>query len=228
MNDQTDAITISFINLWNRIIGFIPQLLAAIVVFIIGLIIANVLAGLIKKAVYWLKIDDLFNRIGINKKIKSFGWDFTIADVLAWFVKWFVIFVTLISTADILQLPQISQFFDSVVAYIPRLFVAVVILTLGFIIGEFVSNVIRKTEQMNKITSDSSNLIAMISEWAIIIFSFMAAFVQLGIAVSLLNILFTGIVFMLSLAGGLAFGLGGRESAARILDDLSRKINPKK
>ncbi|KKR32527.1 MAG: CmpX protein, partial [Candidatus Falkowbacteria bacterium GW2011_GWF2_39_8] len=149
MNEQADSIKISFINLWDRMIGFIPQLLAAIIVLILGLIIANALAKLIKKAVYWLKLDDLFNRVGINQKIKSFGWDFTIADILAWFVKWFVIFVTLISAADILRLPQISQFFDSVVAYIPRLFVAVVILTLGFIIGEFVGNAVKKAGQTN-------------------------------------------------------------------------------
>jgi len=230
MNNQnwSEAITNSFINLWNKIIGFIPQLIGAIIVLIIGLIVANALAELIKKAIYWLKIDQLFNRIGINQKMKKFGFDFTIAEVLAWFVKWFIIFVTLISAADILKLPQISQFFDAVVLYIPKLFVAVIVITLGFIIGEFVREIIKKAEQTSSLISTFADPLSILAEWSIIIFSFMAALTQLGIAVSLINILFAGLVFMLSLAGGLAFGLGGKDNASKMLNSLENKINSEK
>lgn len=227
MDNQNWSVAISnaFINLWVKMIEILPRVIGAAVIVIIGVVIANALAALIKKAVHWLKLDQVFSRAGINQKMKNFGMDFTIADVLAWFVKWFIILVTLITAADILKWPQISQFLDSVVSYIPKIFVAVIMITLGFIIGEFVRKSVKTAEGSNRLTGSFAGPLSMLSEWAVIIFSFMAALTQLGIAVSLINILFSGLIFMLSLAGGLAFGLGGRENASRMLNNLENKIN---
>lgn len=225
--NQTTTVTNSFTSLWYRLVDFLPQLLAAIIVLIIGLLIAYALAAVIKRAIDWLRIDQFFNRIGLNKKLREFGIEFSLAGILAWLVKWFVILATFISVADILKLQQISQFLNSVVLYLPKVFVAIFIVTIGFIVGEFVKNIILKAEQMSNLTRAYARTFAMVSEAAIVIFAILAALIELEVATSLVNILFTGIIASAALAAGLAFGLGGRDNASRILDNMENEAKRK-
>jgi len=116
----------------------------------------------------------------------------------------------------------VTNFLNSIILYIPNVVVAVVILSAVFLIGNFVYNVVKGSTKAAGVMS--ATLLAAIAKWAIVIFGFFAALIQLGIATSLVNTIFVGIVAMLSLAGGLAFGLGGRDEAALIIKKLREEI----
>lgn len=221
----SDSFIASLESLWSSVLSFIPDLLGALVVLIIGLIIANLLGKLTKKAIKLTKVDKLTEKIGLKQEAENLGFKLNIAALLGWIVKWFFIIVTIIAVLDIINITQLSLFLEDLVLYLPQVIVAVVILTAGMIIGRLASNGAKSALSKTSVTEKISNFLGSLAKWAIYIFAFMAALVQLGVSASLIQVLFTGIIFMLAIAGGLAFGLGGREHARRILDWFQNEIN---
>ena len=140
-------------------------------------------------------------------------------------MKWFLILVFLMAATDILHLVQVTSFLNSIVLYLPNVIVAAVILAIAFLIGNFAYAVIKGSTKIAGIVS--ATLLATIAKWAIVIFGLLAALIQLGVASSLINTIFIGFVAMLALAGGLAFGLGGKDEAALILKKLRYEITEK-
>lgn len=220
-NFQTwgDAITASLHNVWSQFLNGLPAFLAAVIVLIIGILIASFLGRLVKKVLDIGKIDDLVNRTGINKEL---GTSISITAVIAWVVKWFFIIATLLAVVNILNIEQVTDFLNQVLVYIPNVVVAIIILALGLIAANFVQNIVEGTASASGLSQTATHTLSALSKWAIVIFALMAALVQLGIASDLIRILFTGFVAMMALAGGLAFGLGGRDKASRWLDKIDR------
>lgn len=214
-----DAIGGSLRNVWMQFLNYLPTFLAAVIVLIIGILIASFLGKLVKRVLDMGKIDDLVNSTGINRQL---GTSISITTVVAWVVKWFFIIATLLAVVNILNIEQVTSFLNQVLFYIPNVVVAVIILALGVIAGNFVHNIVDGTASASGMSRTAVDTMAAISKWAIVIFALLAALVQLGIASSLIQILFTGFVAMVALAGGLAFGLGGRDKASRWLDKIDR------
>ncbi len=112
--------------------------------------------------------------------------------------------------------------------YIPNIIVAVAILTLGLIIAKVLKSAAKNALIRMSIKEKFANFLGTLTKWSVLVFSFMAALVQLGIAASLIQTLFTGLIIMIAIAGGLAFGLGGREHAKKVLDWIEGEVNSKK
>lgn len=223
MQTPLDIIQTAFAELWANLLDFLPLFLGALLVFIVGLIIATILKHVVIRVSNFLKLDDLAIRLDVKKTFERIGIRLHIAGLLAWIVKWFIIIVFLIAATDILGWSQLTEFLQEVVLYLPNVIIAVIILLVGVLLANFVHNVVKTAVEAAKLTS--AQFLAGISKWAILIFSFMAALVQLGIAEQMIQVLFTGLVGMLALAGGLAFGLGGKEHASRFLNRLKRDIS---
>ena len=220
------AITNSLMDLWGRFISYIPQLIGAILVFIIGIIIASVLGKVVEKIIQALHIDQAMERFRFTEKFKRAGFDLSISKLLGGIVRWFLILVFLMAATDILGLTQITTFLNEILLYIPNVLVATVILSIAFLLGNFVYTIVRGSTRAAGVMSAS--LLATIVKWAIMIFGLLAALIQLGIATSLVNTLFIGFIAAISLASGLAFGLGGQEEAAIILRKLREEMTSKK
>jgi len=218
-----EAITLSLIGLWERFINFLPALLGAIIVFVLGWIVASVLGTLIAKAIKAAKVDEALEKVGFNKKLKEVGISDTTSGLIGGIVKWFLVLVFLMAATNILGLNQVTDFLNSIILYIPNVVVAVVVLAVAFLVGGFAYNVVKGSTRTAGVMS--ATLLATISRWAIILFGIFAALVQLGIATSLISTIFIGIVSAISLAAGLAFGLGGKEEAAAILKKLREEIS---
>lgn len=212
------AISDSLNDLWVRAISFVPNLFGAIIVFIIGIMIAVSLGVLVTKLMKKLRVDKAASEIGLTHLLERGEIKATISTIIGEIVKWFLFIVFLMAATEILDLPQISQFLNSILLYIPNVIVAAIIIALSVIIANFVEHVVVKGGKATKIVH--GKLLGIMSRWAILIFGIMAALVQLGVATSLVTILFTGFIGMISIAGGLAFGLGGKEKAAQILEKL--------
>ncbi len=221
-----DIIQSSVLGLWDSIIAYLPNVLGAILVFLIGMIIASVLQTVIIKVIQLLRIDELVAKLEVKVSLEKIGIRLHVGKLLGWIVRWFLIIVALVAATDILGWDQVTDYLSEVVTYIPNVIIAVIILLAGILLATFVRNVVKTTVEAAELAS--ADFLSGIAKWAILLFSFMAALVQLQIAPGLINTLFTGLVAMLALAGGLAFGLGGRDHATRCLDKLRRDLTSEK
>ncbi len=218
-----EAITLSLLGLWERFVNFLPSLVGAILVFVAGWIVAVALGKVVEHIVKMIKIDDVVEKAGTKARFKKAGVELNIAKFFGGLVKWFLVLVFLMAATDILKLGQVTSFLNSIVLYLPNVVVAAVILAVAFLVGNFVFAVVRGSTKVAGIVS--ATLLATVAKWAIVVFGFLAALIQLGIASSLINTLFIGLVAMLALAGGLAFGLGGKDEAAAILKKIRQEIS---
>ncbi len=209
-----EVVKLSLYDLWGRIIETLPEILGAVIIIVIGLIVAPIFGGIVKKIVDLLKIDSLAEKVGIHELLRPFFKKPSIALFLGRIVKWFFIIAFLMAAAEILKWDRITEFLNEIVFYIPNVLIAVIILVLGAILGKFVDEIVVRSLKGSKVPINNPETLGHVSKYAVILFSVLAALIELGIAESLIQILFAGII----LAMALAFGLGGREKAAKILD----------
>lgn len=221
-----EAITVSLLGLWERFIMFVPALIGAVIVFVAGWIVASILGKLVEKLIKSIKVDQALEKVGFNKKLGEVGISETVSEFIGGLIKWFLILVFLMAATDILGLVQVTGFLNSIIFYIPNVVVAVVVLAIAVLVGNFVYNVVKGSTRAAGVMS--ATLLATISKWAIVIFGLLAALIQLGIAVSLVNTIFIGIVSALSIAAGLAFGLGGKDEAAMIIKKVREELTDRK
>ena len=137
-------------------------------------------------------------------------------------VRWTVVVLFLVPAVDAWGIPKISDVLNKLLTYIPNVFVAAIIGLIGAVASHFVSDIVKNGAKA--IGSKSSNLLAAVSYYAVLFFTVLVVLNQLGIASSLIQILFTGLVSMIAIAGGLAFGLGGKDIARDILEGLRKKL----
>ncbi len=221
LTDWSSVVTASFIEIWFKFVNLIPNIIGAIIVFVIILFVASALGKVVVKALQKIYVDKAVESTGLKKILEKVGFKLAVSEALGLLVTWFLYAIALVAAADILGLNQISEFLRAVVLYIPHVIIAVVILLVGIIVGNFVQLLVKETAGAAKITE--AELLANIAKWAILIFTGMAALIQLRVATELIQILFTGLVLMISLAGGIAFGLGGKDRAKEILDRILKK-----
>lgn len=218
-----EAITISLLGLWERFVNFLPALVGAVLVFVAGWIVAVALGKVVEHIVKMIRVDEMMEKAGTKGRFKKAGVELNLAKFFGGLVKWFLVLVFLMAATDILKLTQVTSFLNSIVLYLPNVVVAAIILAVAFLVGNFVFAVVKGSTKVAGIVS--ATLLGTIAKWAIVVFGFLAALIQLGVATSLINTLFIGFVAMLALAGGLAFGLGGKDEAAAILRKLRQEIS---
>ena len=210
-----DAVLTSLANALNLVLTFIPKLLGFLVILIVGLIIASLVSKAVTFLLRRVGFDNLANRIGLTRFEERMGVKLDPAGVLGKVVYWFIFLIFLIPATDSLGLPAVSNILNSLVAYIPNVFVAILILFLGTLAATFASDLVRGATA--SVNVGNPNLFANIARYAIIGFAVIMALEQLQITPALLNILFTAIVGSAAIAFGLAFGLGGQDTARRWL-----------
>ncbi|MFC1787841.1 hypothetical protein ACFLZY_01325 [Patescibacteria group bacterium] len=222
----SDILQGSFLELWDSVLSFLPRVLGALIVFIIGWVIAGLLRRAVMQVVKVLRIDEMSEKFELTTSLEKAGMRLHVGKLLGWIIKWFFIIFALIAAMDVLGWEQVTEYLKQVVLYLPNVIISVIILLAGILLGNFVSHVVKTAVEAAKLAS--AHFLAGMSKWAIYIFTFMAALVQLQIAPNLIQVLFTGLVAMLALAGGLAFGLGGKDHASKFLDRLKKDISAEK
>lgn len=214
----------TMLDLWGRVVGFLPDLIGAVVIIIFGLIVAPILGGLVKKFVDLLKIDQLCQKLGVNDMFQSYSDNFSVSLLLGKLVKWFFVLAFAMAGAEVLGWTRVTIFLNEIIFYIPQVLVAVVILVFAIIAGKFFEAIVVRSIQGSNTPVDKPEILGSITRWSFIVFGALAALLQLGIAPTLIQILFAGLVFALSLA----FGLGGRKKAEEILDRIDTKTTKKR
>lgn len=220
MYDWKEVLEYSFQSVWAEVVSFLPQLVTAVVVLIIGWIIGSTLKKIIKNVFAKLNVDKALDAAGVDMLTQKAGYKLNSGAFVGTLVKWFVIVVFFVATLDILNLQQATAFLsDVVLGYLPQVIVAVLIIFGGVIVASFTQKVVVAGGRATSFAS--AEFLGKFAYFAILAFTALATLNQLAIAPELVQMLFAGLVFGLSLAFGLAFGLGGRGAAARYLDRMS-------
>ncbi len=218
----TEVVTASLQSLWTGFMDFLPIFLGAIIVFIIGWIIAVLLGKLTTQIVRSLRIDQILEKIGFRKSLEKANLKLDSGNFFGELVRWFFIIVFLMASTDILGLSEVTIFLKTVLLYIPQLVVAVIILLIAVLVSNFLQKLVKASVEAAGLKS--ANFLGAVTKWSILVFAFLAALLQLGIVPSLIQTLFTGFVAALTLGIGLSFGLGGKESAAEFLNNLKKEV----
>jgi len=212
----------SFQQLWVEIVSYMPQLLVALLIIIIGWILGSVLRQIIIRIAGALKVNELLDAAGVDVLTKRAGYPLKAGEFVGSLVKWFIIIVFFVAALDVLALDQVTVFFrDVVLTYLPQVVVAVLVLFGAMIVANVLDTTVAAAARASGF--GGAELLGTFARYAIITFAVLAALNQLSIAPELVQMLFAGIVFAASLALGLAFGLGGRTAAARYIDALSQQ-----
>ncbi|MDZ7798940.1 MAG: hypothetical protein U5L76_05060 [Patescibacteria group bacterium] len=220
INTTGEALNNTFNEMWEGLIAFLPNLIGALLILALGFLVAALFHKITEKILKFFKLKELFDKFRITSMFEKAGHSFSIVSLLASVIYWVIIIVFITVSVEMLGLTQISDFLRNIVFYLPNVIVAVAILVIGILISNFVENLIRKTTRAVKVAS--SEFLGRIAKWAILIFAILAALNQLNVAQNLITILFQGFIVMIALAGGLAFGLGGKEFARDILERFKR------
>jgi hypothetical protein len=213
-------------QIWVDVAAIAPSILVALVLLVLGWIVGGGLAKIVAQLVETLKIDAALRSAGVDKLVERTGHRMSAGGFLGALVKWFVIAIFLVAALEVLNLTQVTAFLSQIVFfYLPQVIVAVLILLIAAVLADFAQNVVVGAAKAADV--GSPYFVGSVARWAIWVFAILAALDQLSVASGFIQTLFTGIVVSLSLALGLAFGLGGRDAAARYIDRVSTELGRK-
>jgi hypothetical protein len=215
----------SFETIWGSFISFIPTLLAALIVFIVGWLIAIFLGKVANRIIKTIKLDTLLAKLGFKNALSKAKLNLDSGKFFEELVKWFFIVIFLMTAADILGLSEVALFLKTILYYLPNVVIAAIVLLGAVIIANFMQRLVKASVDTAGLKSSSA--ISSIVRWAILVFGFIIALTQLGIAPALLQTVVIGVIAMLALAGGLAFGLGGKEQAAKLIEKFRQDLSGK-
>jgi len=196
-------------------LSFLPALIGAIVILVVGWILASFVARLVTGLLERIGFERAAQRTGVTGFISRTGIHDTRASwVIGELVKWFIRLIFLEAAASAIHLQALTDILNRIVLFIPNLIVALLVLMIGALIARFVGDLVRGSA--SQMGFGNPNLLASIASVAIMAFAVIVAVSQIGVAATIVNTLFTAIVFSIALAVGLAFGLGGRDTAAQM------------
>lgn len=224
-NTWGDAFTFSLQNLWNGFMSFIPAFLFAVIIFIVGWVVGSVIGKAVAQVISALKVDKALESAGVDDVMKRAGMELNVGGFIGAIVKWFVIVVFLIASLDLLNLTAVTDFLkNDVLGYLPHVIVAALVLVIATVVADAMGKFVTASAKAAGVRS--ANFLGTLTRYAIWIFAFIIALDQLGIAQAYMQIIFSGLVAMLAIAGGLAFGLGGKEAAARSIEHMRDRVKP--
>jgi hypothetical protein len=221
----TDVVVGSLQNLWWETVNFLPNLIGAFVVLIIGLIVAAGLAALVEKVLEGVRLDQLLEKVGMKPIFERAGLKLRAAYFFGQLVYWFVIVAFLAAITNSLGLYPLSGFLVSIWNFLPNVIEAVLIMLVALVIAHFLRRLV--TASVMGARLHSGPFLGTVTWWAIVVFGFLTALAQLNIATEMIQTIVTGFIAMLALAGGLAFGLGGKDYAAHLLGKLKDRTEPR-
>ena len=210
----------------TRILAYLPVLLGALIILIVGWIVAKAIRRVIDWLLKTVRFDVLADKAGISKVLRKGDLKISASQLVSGLVYWLLIIMVLVMAVDALGLPKASDVLSELFNYIPRVIAALLVLVVAMFLASFISGIVRTAAGNARMPRPE--IFAGISRWAIVIFAATIALVELGIATLLVTTTFNIILGGVCLALALAFGLGGKDAAARYLEELREKHSNKK
>lgn len=208
--------------LWDKLVAFFLSMATVFIIIIIGWIIAIIVGRIVHQILKAVSIDNLLSASGLKEKLEKSSIKISLVKIGEDAVKWIIILLTVTIATESVGLNQVSNFLNNILNYIPNIIISVIILSIGILIAEFTYKIV--SGSFRTAAFGSPKIFGAIAKWAIIIFALLISLDQLGLELEFIKILFTGIVAMAALAGGIAFGLGGQNMAKDFLEKAKSKM----
>lgn len=215
VDDWSTAMMVSLTGALALIFSAVPRILGFVLILIIGWFVASLIAKGISALLRAINFNQLAERAGFSGFVRKMGVKTDASGFLAEIGKWFIRLIVLVVAFDALGLPAVSDVLRQLLLWLPNLVVAMVVLVIGGLVAKAASSLVRGAT--SEAGFDNPERLASIASVAVWAFAIVIAVNQIGIAATLVNTLFMGFIGALALALGLAFGLGGRETAAEVV-----------
>jgi len=207
---------------WQNLTEISPPIFWAGLVLLLGILVAKWMAAIIVAFLNRIKLNQLLKRMGLEEALSTIDASLNAPKFFGEIVKWFFIVLSLMASSEILGLRQFSQFLEKVIGYFSNIFISALIFVVAVFLSDFSQKIVVGTLEEEKITY--SRFLGRMIRWAIWLFAILAILYQLQITPSLILTIFIGMVATISIALGIAFGLGGKDLAAKILKELEEKF----
>jgi small-conductance mechanosensitive channel len=216
--EQIDIFVASLTSFWTQLASFIPQLLGAIVALVLGWMLAKVARSGVMRLLKLLKFDKATEKSGLEAFIKHADLELSVASIIGNLIYWLIILVMIVTVANSLGLHMVADLFNKVVLYIPNVIVAILVLVFGTILARFINRLV--FAWLSNMEFDGALTVSTFSEYAMMVFVFFIAMEQLQIANELLTAAFIIAFGAIGLAFAIAFGLGAKDWASRVVEKL--------
>lgn len=217
-----EALVSAWTDLITRLLLFLPVFLSSILVFAIGIMVAGWLAGLVLKLLRTVRFSQLTASAGLDKFLKKADFGYDTAELLSAGVKWLVILIFFMASTNILGLTAISTVLNSLIAYIPRVLTATLVIALGAFFARIAEGVVRGA--LASVDHSHAKPLSQVARWAVMIVAVLAGVRELRIAETLIETFFQGLTWTVTLAVGLAVGLGAKDVVSSQLREWYDKL----
>ena len=221
VQNLTSTLYGSLASVWLGVMAFVPKFLGALIVLIIGLVVASIFGSVVEQIIKAVKLDELLKKLGVAQYVERGDVRLNSGHFLGRVVYWFFAVVAILAVSGILGLDVFSDFLKQVLLYVPNIVAAALIMLATLVVAKFSKSLVKASVSSAKL--NAANFIGSFVWWTIVVFGLVTALMQLGINVYVLQTVITGVVAMLALAGGIAFGLGGKDYAASLIEKMKRE-----
>ena len=221
MQHEFDIFLASLTSFFSKLAAFLPQLIAALVLLFLGWVAAKLIRAAFRKFLKVVHFDALSEKSGVDAFLKQGNLNVSMSGILAELIYWLVMLVVIVLVSDSLGLSKVTELFNRVALYIPNIIIAIIVLVFGTLLARAVNRVL--FAYLKNIGVEGALTISTISEYAIQIFVIFVALEQLNIGTQLLTVAFAIGFGAIALALAIAFGLGGKDWAASMLEKAGSK-----
>ncbi|MDZ7586809.1 MAG: hypothetical protein U0946_03565 [Patescibacteria group bacterium] len=221
ISNWQEAVFVAAVNIFTQFFNFLPSLFGALLIFVIGLILAKWAKTIIVKVLSAVKLDKVLKKIGLEPFLTQADIKLKSEVIIGETARWLIIIVFFMAGVNVLGLSTVGAVLASVLNFVPSIVSAVLILTVGVLLAGLVEGLIKGA--VNQIDPKTGRLLSKVASYLVVIVAALAAINELGIAQSLINILFIGIITTLALGIGLAIGLGAKDLVSKMLMDWYAK-----
>lgn len=222
LTDWTNAVSDSWTTIWDRFVNFLPNLIGAALIIVVGWLVGMIVALVIDRLFRIIGLQTLFEKAKVEDVLKKGSIDKDSTALLASVAKWIIYLVAFIAAANTLKLPDVANFLNTILAFVPQVVAAGLILLIGLVLAHFLASVVKGSLMAAGL--GMADAVALIVRYSIIIFAFLAALYQVGLAQNMISTLFLGVIAFLAIAGGLAFGLGGKDAAQELIEKIKKDL----
>jgi hypothetical protein len=220
IEDVSTTVTAAVVGAFASFVSYLPQLIGGLIILAIGLVLGAIVYRVILGLLKAVRLEKMLSKYGISEvEGHEVGW----SEILAELGRWLIIIVFLVPALQTWQLNAVNSVLSQVILYLPHVIIAVILVLVGLVFAKLAYKITYNSSK--SLGKSTAHTVALVAKWSILIFIGFLVLDQLGVAQELLRILFAGIVAMLALAGGLAFGLGGQGVARNLLESVKAKFN---
>jgi len=204
---------------FDVLLGFLPALIGAVILLAIGWIISGIVANVVKRLLQAAHFDQLMQHAGIDRVAGQLGLPANANELFAGLVKWFIRLIFLVAASNALGIPAISNILNAILLFLPAVIAALLIVIIGASLARVAG------EAVSRSAIGGGRGLGMIVQYTIVTVALFIALEQIGVGTTILTTLFGAIMLAVSIGAGLAFGLGGRDTAKQIVDNWYSQMN---